>query len=101
MERRQSMMSALGAAASSLIALGAHAAPVQVAATATRASIEQVASRCWIENGVRYCNRVSKPYGSGSDYRVRNIPEVYPAGSKYWWEEMDRQGRGGGGRGRG
>ena len=88
MERRQLMMSALGAAASSLIALGAQAAPMQVTANLT-----QVARRCWVENGVRYCSRASKAYSS--DYRVRNIPEAYPTGSKYWWEEMDRQGRGG------
>ena len=93
MERRQLMMSALGAAASSLIALGAQAAPMQVTATVTRPNVEQVARRCWVENGVRYCSRTSKAYGS--DYRVRNIPEAYPTGSKYWWEEMDRQGRGG------
>ena len=93
MERKQLTMSALGAAALSLVALGAQAAPMQGKANVTQSNVEQVARRCWVENGVRYCSRASKAYSS--DYRVRNIPEAYPTGSKYWWEEMDRQGRGG------
>ena len=93
MERRQLTMSALGAAASSLIALGAQAAPIQVTANLTQSNVEQVARRCWVENGVRYCSRASKAYSS--DYRVRNIPEAYPTCFRVLVEEMDRQGRGG------
>ena len=86
MDRRQLMMSALGAAASSLIALGAQAAPMQVTANVTQSNVEQVARRCWVENGVRYCSRASKAYSS--DYRVRiflkRIPLVPGIGGKRW-----------------
>jgi hypothetical protein len=98
MERNCWIMTAAGAAAASLITVGAHAAPMTAATGVASSTVEQIARRCWIQNGVRYCDRSSRTNGSG--YRVRNIPEAYPTGSKYWWEEMDRQNRGGrGGRG--
>jgi hypothetical protein len=36
-----------------------------------------------------------RDYGYRTHYRERNVPEVYQTGSSHWWEEMDRQGRGG------
>jgi len=97
MERRVWMLSAaLGAAGLPLIAIGAQAAPLKVS-EAAMPDVHQIAQRCWVENGVRYCERARSSNGSG--YR-EHIPEAYPTGSSQWWEEMDRQGRGGrGGRG--
>ena len=37
-------------------------------------------------------------YGYRSRNPEYNNPDAYPFGSSRWWEEMDRQGRGGGGR---
>jgi hypothetical protein len=34
-------------------------------------------------------------YGSRSRYRTYNVPEDYRTGTSNWWQEMDRQGRGG------
>ena len=41
-------------------------------------------------------------YNNPDAYRTPeyNNPDAYPFGSSRWWEEMDRQGRGGGGSGR-
>jgi len=40
------------------------------------------------------------PYRGGGYYYGPTLPEAYPAGSSRWWEEMDRENRGGrGGRG--
>jgi hypothetical protein len=34
-------------------------------------------------------------HGYRSHYREYNNPDAYPTGSNRWWEEMDRQDRGG------
>jgi hypothetical protein len=34
-------------------------------------------------------------YGYRTHYREYNIPNAYRTGSFNWWQEMDRQGRGG------
>jgi hypothetical protein len=34
-------------------------------------------------------------YGHRIAYREYNNPDAYPIGSGSWWQEMDRQGRGG------
>jgi hypothetical protein len=53
--------------------------------------------RCWWRHGVRHCRRYR---GRGYGYRQwrPRDPEAYPTGSSYWWQEMDRQDRGGRGR---
>jgi hypothetical protein len=37
----------------------------------------------------------ARDYGHRIIYREYNNPDVYPTGSSGWWQEMDRQGRGG------
>ena len=59
--------------------------------TGSQSNLEQVARRCWVENGIRYCSRASKAYES--DYRVRNIPEASPPrhpniGGKRWIDKI-------------
>ena len=93
MQRCKWMTMAIGAAGISCMAMSAQAAPFKPTTEAASLSVDRIARRCWLQNGVRYCDRSSK--ATGSDYRVRNIPEAYPTGSQYWWEEMDRQNRGG------
>jgi hypothetical protein len=55
---------------------------------------DEIASRrCYWLNGVRYCRlyRAPRTYG----YEGPHYPEAYPTGSQRWWQEMDRQDRGG------
>ena len=54
---------------------------------------EKIARRCWWRHGVRHCSRVYgyRSYGYGR-------AEDYPTGSTRWWQQMDREGRGGRGR---
>jgi len=99
MELRRWMMTAIGAAGLTLMAAGAQAAMLNVNMEAGASSVEQASKRCWSYRGVRHCDRTRRN-GSRSGYRVHNIPEAYPTGSSRWWQEMDRQDRGGrGGRG--
>jgi len=62
-----------------------------------QSDVEQVAYRnCWWRHGVRHCRyyRGARSYG----YSGPHLPEAYRTGSSRWWQEMDRQDRGGRGR---
>jgi hypothetical protein len=55
---------------------------------------EPVAYRtCWWRHGVRHCryHRGVRFYRYGGPH----LPEAYRTGSTRWWQEMDRQDRGG------
>jgi len=55
---------------------------------------EPVAYRtCWWRHGVRHCRN----YRGARFYRYSgpHLPEAYRTGSTRWWQEMDRQDRGG------
>jgi len=55
---------------------------------------EEIATRrCYWLNGVRYCQLYRSPRAYG--YDGPHYPEAYPTGSTRWWQEMDRQDRGG------
>jgi hypothetical protein len=84
---------AIGAAGLCFIVMGAQAAPMRPTLKGAISGVDQITQRCRIQNGVRYCYR--SRFRDHNGYRVRNIPEIYPTGSQYWWEEMDRQNRGG------
>jgi hypothetical protein len=58
------------------------------APTAEMPTIERTALRCWWRDGRRHCVRAYR-------YRERGYPENYRAGTRNWWTEMDREGRGG------
>ncbi len=54
-------------------------------------SVHKAEYRCWVnDNGVRRCRWFWNPR-----YREYGYPENYRTGSRRWWEEMDRQDRGG------
>jgi hypothetical protein len=99
----------LGLAAAAIAGLGlaicsAQAAPAtQPGAARTEGGstlVDKIASRrCWWRNGVRRCRWV-RTYGYRPTYRGRgydgpHYPEAYRTGSQRWWQEMDRQDRGG------
>jgi hypothetical protein len=85
------------------IAGTAQAAPVNQAAELRFApgAVENVQYRCWWRNGYRVCDwygpRVYDWYYEDPVYgwRVPSRPEDYRTGSGAWWEEMDRENRGG------
>jgi hypothetical protein len=52
--------------------------------------VEKVAAQCWWRNGVRRCS-----YGYRARQPVYGFPQYYRTGSNRWWEEMDRDRRGG------
>ena len=94
----------LGLASLGLGSLAAQAAPPAPGALETLNSAgrdgkaETVAyRRCWWQYGQRHCRRY------GSDYRGYGYrgyygplyPEAYRTGSSRWWQEMDREDRGG------
>jgi hypothetical protein len=68
-----------------------------MAAVGAQAKPETIAyRRCWLRNGQRYCRWYESPYrGYGYRYYGPTIPEAYPTGSSRWWQEMDREDRGG------
>jgi hypothetical protein len=76
MKLNKSITIASGAAAVLLSAGYAGAAPLSVAVKAPPSAVTAVAAH----------------HGR---YRTHNIPEDYRTGTRNWWEEMDRQGRGG------
>jgi len=53
--------------------------------------------RCWWQDGSRHCRRYGSAY-RGYGYYGPLYPEAYPTGSRRWWQEMDREDRGGRGR---
>jgi len=90
----------MGCVAAALMTIGltAHAAPLgtserRLAAPNGVPLAEPVARRCWWRNGVRHCRSYGVYGYSGPHY-----PEAYRTGSSRWWQEMDRQDRGGRGR---
>ena len=95
MQCKGSTLVASGAAAVLLSASYACAAPVFSVAPITASMVTATATHCWRSHGVRHCG---PRFGYQSRYREYNIPEAYRTGSSRWWEEMDRQGRGGRGR---
>ena len=63
----------------------AEAAPaVNPSATKTNFLIQKAA--CW----GRHCG-----YSYGPRYHTHGFPNHYRTGSNHWWNEMDREGRGG------
>jgi hypothetical protein len=87
-----------GAAAGLLSAGYASATPGIVAVPAAATAVTAVAEHCWRSHGVRHCRSLGPRYGYRSRYREYNNPNAYRTGSSHWWEEMDRQDRGGRGR---
>jgi hypothetical protein len=90
---------ALALAGNSLTAqAGIGAATSQLGSAArSQSNIDAVAYRnCWWRHGVRHC----RYYRSGGTYGYTgpHLPEAYRTGSSRWWQEMDRQDRGGRGR---
>src|SRR5262245_19353380 len=104
-----------GAISLGLSPLDAQAAPAPAGTTQTMAAVaaqskpQDVAyQRCRWRHGQRHCRWYDVPYPGVGYYPYRGggyyygptLPEAYPAGSSRWWEEMDRENRGGrGGRG--
>jgi hypothetical protein len=104
------MIGVLGLASLGLGSLAAQAAPpapgtLDTMTTAAReGKAENVAyRRCWWHHGHRHC----RGYGYGGygyrGYGYRGYygplyPEAYRTGSRRWWQEMDREDRGGRGR---
>jgi hypothetical protein len=80
-----------------LIASGTTAQAIPPAGAAARraptSAVMTVAQRCWWHRGVRHCQRYRgyRVYGYSGPYRS----DAYRAGSRRWWQEMDREGRGG------
>src|SRR5262245_34159057 len=101
------LIGACGIAGLGLYSLAAEAAPTTAHVNATLAAaaggtsaVENVAyRRCWWQSGQRHC-RWSGPSHRGYGYRYYGplYPEAYPTGSRRWWQEMDRDDRGGRGR---
>jgi len=98
----------LGLASLGLGSLAAQAAPpapgaLETMTTAGRdGKAENVAyRRCWWHNGHRHCRgdgyRGYRGYGYRGYYGPL-YPEAYRTGSSRWWQEMDRDDRGGRGR---
>jgi hypothetical protein len=91
MQPKHSLTVAAGILALAALGVPAHAVPLRTAVPSASASpIEKAAAYCWWRNGVRHCG-----YGYGPRYRTHGFPQHYRTGSRYWWEEMDREQRGG------
>jgi len=101
------MIGVISLASLGLGSLTAQAAPVAPSPAAMSAGADGKAEsvayrRCFWRHGYRHC----RWYGPGyRDYGYRYYgpmtPEAYRTGSTRWWQEMDREDRGGrGGRGR-
>jgi hypothetical protein len=98
-----------GATSLGLSALGALAAPMAPGVTQTMATVgaqskpQDIAyRRCWWRQGHRHCRWYDAPNGNGyypyrrgGYYYGPTLPEAYPVGSSRWWQEMDREDRGG------
>lgn len=82
-----------GSSLSAQAAIGGAANQLGAAAR-QQSSVDSVAYRnCWWRHGVRHCR-----YYRGYGYTGPHLPEAYRTGSTRWWQEMDRQDRGGRGR---
>ena len=104
------MIAALGLASFGLGSLAAQAAPPAPGAleamttTARDGKALSVAYRCYWRGGRRHCrwygSRHRGPGYRGYGYRYYGplYPEAYRTGSSRWWQEMDREDRGGRGR---
>jgi hypothetical protein len=98
----------LSLASAGLGALAARAAPVAPSAGAmTTAGADGKAEsiayrRCWWQGGHQHCRWIGSGYrgygGYGYRYYGPLYPEAYRTGSNRWWQEMDRDDRGGRGR---
>jgi hypothetical protein len=80
---------AAGAAATLLGPGYAGAAPPSVAITDATSAVTLTAAHDGTRRGSGY-----REYND-QNYREYNNPDAYPTGSSHWWEEMDRQHRGG------
>ena len=100
------LIAILSAGGLGLGSLAAQAAPAaaplseSMAAVGDQAKPQEIAyRRCWWQNGRRHCHRYGSPYrGYGYRYYGPMLPEAYRTGSSRWWQEMDREDRGGRGR---
>jgi hypothetical protein len=103
------LIGACGVASLGLCSVAAEAAPAasnlmptMAAAVGAQSAAQEVAyRRCWWRYGQRHC-RWSGPgpgyRGYGYRYYGPLYPEAYRPGSSRWWQEMDREDRGGRGR---
>jgi hypothetical protein len=87
----------LGAASTAASAAPAGTAFAGLEAAAKGHAMAEKAAfrRCWWRKGVRHCR-----WYEGSRRRPRggysvHDPDAYPIGSSRWWQEMDRENRGG------
>jgi hypothetical protein len=90
----------LGAALASFAGSAQAVSINQAAELNPTEAVENVAYRCWWQEGHRVCGwyrpRVYDWYYDDEAYGwYPRRPEDYPIGSKRWWEEMDRDSRGG------
>ena len=110
MHKTQLALIGICGASLGLSPLGAQAAPAASGMTQTMAAVgaqskpQDVAyRRCWWQNGHRHCRWYDAPYRgygyypypSNGYYYGPTLPEAYPVGSSRWWQEMDREDRGG------
>jgi hypothetical protein len=103
------LIGACGVASLGLCSVAGEAAPAasnlmptMAAAVGAQSAAQEVAyRRCWWRYGQRHC-RWSGPgpgyRGYGYRYYGPLYPEAYRTGSSRWWQEMDRDDRGGRGR---
>ncbi|HEU0159203.1 MAG TPA: hypothetical protein VFR00_07810 [Hyphomicrobiaceae bacterium] len=100
------MIAALGLASMGLGTLAAAAAPTAPGPAAVTAGTDGKAEsiayrRCWWQGGHRHCRwfgPADRGYGYGYRYYGPLYPEAYRTGTRRWWQEMDRDDRGGRGR---
>jgi hypothetical protein len=82
-----------GAIATTTLAAPSVSAPTTLSQFEDSSFREPVAQRCWWHRGVHHCQRYGgyRAYGYSGPYRS----DAYRTGSRRWWQEMDREGRGG------
>ena len=92
MQHKECIAALAGTVSLGLMAAAAQAMPLGNLAhpAIVSSNIEEAAAYCWWRNGMRHCG-----YGYGPRYRTHGFPNHYRAGSRHWWEEMDRDQRGG------
>jgi hypothetical protein len=90
MERTSWVLAIAIPVAAAVLTGAAQSAPISnlAASSAEAPTIERIALRCWWSDGRRRCVRAYR-------YRERGYPEAYRTGTRNWWTEMDREGRGG------